>query len=317
MDRRSSLWDAGKREIEAAGLSHEWWVDAWLDGVRRSGMLSGFTAVEASTVLLVAIRCLGQLCRVSPPDAAVPVGRAELASLLTGSPHGLDDGTILAAVVLRGVALATGLPPPSTPTERRAVWGSVGVMSDEVATTVLTLGLRPLGDQVEATALRRRSEGGLETHLTLRDLRRLDWVLAPETTIFVCQNPSVLETAMDRASPHAVICTQGSPTVVLTALLDALVAGGAALQYRADFDWHGLTMTNRIMGRYHGQPWRMEVADYEEAVERAVRRAVDLPALAGPPVMAAWDADLTATMARYGRAADEELLLDLLVADLV
>jgi uncharacterized protein (TIGR02679 family) len=151
----------------------------------------------------------------------------------------------------------------------------------------------------------------------LRDLRRVeDWV-GKGTAVWVCENPRVLEAAMDALTKAVVVCTAGNPTVVVTALLDRLVADGAVLHYRGDFDWAGLTIANRIVTTYHARPWRMGTADYEAALVATGAVLVELPPLEGRSVEAVWDDELTAAMRKAGKAIHEEVLLDLLVADLL
>ncbi|MDQ6615329.1 MAG: TIGR02679 domain-containing protein [Actinomycetota bacterium] len=59
---------------------------------------------------MTAIRCLARL-----PGADARCGRTELANQVAGSSHALDDGRLVAALVLRGVALRSGADPPETP----------------------------------------------------------------------------------------------------------------------------------------------------------------------------------------------------------
>lgn len=312
-EERAAVWAAVRQAVRREGLVDRPWVEPWLEGLRRSGVLSRLAGPRAQSVLHSAVRCLAVL---PGPDGTADVGRGELATRVTGDAHGLDDGSVLAAVVLRAAALLAGVPQPETPRERRAVWRAVGVLPDEVSATVLTLGLLPLGEDPAAVALRRRTEHGWEAHVTLRDLRRLEWRLAAGTEVSVCENPRVLESAMDAGSRAPVVCTQGNPTVVVTALLDVLVAGGGKLRYHGDFDWAGVAIANRMVVKHGCHPWRMSPADYEEALARAGRLASDLPLLEGASVAAVWDEDLAVAMARRRRAVHEELVLDLLLHDL-
>jgi hypothetical protein len=73
-------------------------------------------------------------------------GRGELAERVTGTAHGLDDGTLLARIVLRAIARLLEVPPPRDARSRRELWEAAGVAVDRVSTTVLTYGLAPLGD---------------------------------------------------------------------------------------------------------------------------------------------------------------------------
>jgi hypothetical protein len=82
----------------------------------------------------------------------------ELASTVTGTAHGLDDGKLAAALVLRAIAEAAGEPTPSSPSERRALWETVGVTKDQVSGTVMAWGLRPPGEHRWSTMMTDRTE---------------------------------------------------------------------------------------------------------------------------------------------------------------
>jgi uncharacterized protein (TIGR02679 family) len=95
-----------------------------------------------------------------------------------------------------------------------------------------------------------------------------------------------------------------------------LGAGGAALAYRGDFDWPGIAIANRMMGRYDARPWRMTATDYEQHVAIVRDRGTPLQSLIGPPVDAVWDPELAPTMTALNAAVQEESALELLLADL-
>jgi uncharacterized protein (TIGR02679 family) len=224
---------------------------------------------------------------------------------------------VLGALVVRALALRLDVSPPRSAAERRELWARGGVLSDEVSTTVLALGLQPEGDAAVAKAVRMRSEAGCEAHLTLRDLRRLGRVVEAGTVVFVCENPRVLEAAMDAGARAVVVCTAGNPTLVATTLLERLVADGARLGYHGDFDWAGIGIANRVITACGASPWRMAAEDYREALAVTVADGVEVVRLEGRPVVAAWDPGLTPAMARAGAAVHEESMLDVLIGDLV
>ena len=78
--------------------------------------------------------------------------------------------------------------------------------------------------------------------------------------MWVCENPRVLEAAMDAGVTAPMVCTMGNPTFVVTSLLERLAGQGAVLHYRGDFDWAGVAIANRIISAYGARPWRMEAA---------------------------------------------------------
>jgi len=306
---RNAVWETARSELSACGMGAAPWVEAWLQNIRPVvGRLPGD---RAAAVVATAVRCFSRLPWDGPQR-----GRTELASSVAGDSHALDDGSVLGALVLRAIAARVGALVPDAAAGRRQLWEQAGVQSDEVSTTVLSLGLRPGGSSATAAAVRARSDAGCESHLTLRDLRRLDRCVAAGTPVWVCENPRVLEAAMDAGSRQVVVCTAGNPTVVVTTLLDRLVADGARLRYRGDFDWPGVAIANRVITTFGAAAWRMGVADYEAALVRAGATLVELAPLEGRPIAAVWEPVLSAAMERAGRVVHEEAILDLLVADL-
>lgn len=317
---QEQVWAAADDAARSTGLARLPWALGWLEETRRGGTLSRLGPGRAAALMAQAITVLAQL-HAPADEAADGPGRAvgsrgELAERVTGTAHGLDDDTLLARLVLRGIARSRGADFPRDARARRELWESAGVATDQVSSTVLTYGLLPLGDDRSARLLRERSLGMAETHLTMRDLRRIQWALAPGSEIFVCENPRVVEAAMDAACRRPLVCTSGNPVTTVLALLDALTGAGARLAYRGDFDWPGIAMANRIIRRYDARPWRMSAADYEEHVRVARDRGTPLQSLSGQPVIAGWDPELTSAMQALGVGVQEESALELLLLDL-
>jgi uncharacterized protein (TIGR02679 family) len=314
-DAAARVWAAGRQAVHEAGLAAAPWAEPWFAELRRSGVLARVPPERAERALGTAVVCLRSLPAVCGAPAC---DRRDLASVATGGAHGLDDGTLLAAIVLRAAAAATGRPYPASAAERRALWRAVGVLTDEVSTTVLTAGLGTSAPGKGGQSwLDDRTAAGWESHLTIRDLRRLDIRPPASGPVHVCENPRVLEAALDAGRRAALVCTQGQPVVAVTALLDHLARAGAELRYHGDFDWPGVTIANGLVKAYGCRPWRFGAADYLAALARLAPVVAELAALDGAPVTASWDVHLTAEMASAGRAVHEELVLADLIADVV
>jgi uncharacterized protein (TIGR02679 family) len=322
---REQVWVAADDAIGAAGLAESPWASAWLEEIRRGGALARLPPDRAVSLVAQAVSVLSRLVPPVQPDSLPShpapqvqpgIGRGELAERVTGTAHGLDDDTVLARLVLRGLARSRDEEFPADARGRRELWQAAGVATDQVWSTALTYGLMPLGDDWPARMLRERSHAQAETHLTMRDLRRIQWRLPPATEIFVCENPRVVEAAADAACRRPLVCTSGNPSTTVLALLDLLAAAGARLAYRGDFDWPGVAMANRILGRYDARPWRMAAADYEQHVQAARDRATPLQPLSGQPVTAEWDPELAPAMQALAVGVQEESALELLLADL-
>lgn len=309
--RRDLLRDQADAALTAAGLGGCGWAPEWLDSLWRSGLTARLTSEEVRRVVGQATTALG----LTVGEHAGTWSRGELAHRVTGTAHGLDDDTPLTRLVLRGLALALhGTPDyPSGAEERRALWDAAGVAGDTVATTVLTYGLRPVGEEW----LRLRADAGAETHLTLREIRRLAPLRFTPQTVYVCENPRVLEAAADSGARRAMVCTMGNPRTVTLALLDALRASpGVELAYHGDFDWPGVAIAERVMRRYHARPWRFAATDYQRAVVQARERGTPHQPLAGRATDTFWDPALAAAMTATGVAVHEEAVIDDLLPDL-
>ncbi|WP_128802517.1 MULTISPECIES: TIGR02679 family protein [unclassified Streptomyces] len=311
--RREQVWSSLASSLDTSPLAAQEWPRQWYDLLRRTGVPKGVTPEAAIWTLQQAVRILTTLLG---PERGSTLGRGELAAMATGSAHGLDDGTWLARLVQRGVALAHGTEFPDDAAGRRALWRLVSVTPDEVSSTVLTYGLRPDGEGWRERALRERADHHAEVHVTPRDLHDLRLQLPAGTLIHICENPRVVEAAADAACVQPLVCTSGSAATVVFTLLDALAATGCRFAYHGDFDWPGIALANRVIRRYEARPWRMGTADYEHLAARS--QAEDIPQLAldGQPVDAGWDSDLAPAMTALGVALHEEATLDLLVADL-
>ncbi|WP_055546296.1 TIGR02679 family protein [Streptomyces sp. NBRC 110028] len=311
--RREMVWSAVTDSLEASPLKTEAWARQWYDGLRRVGVPRGITPEAAVRTLQQAVRVLALL--LGPGRSGIR-GRGELAAEVTGSAHGLDDGTWLARLVQRGIALAHDSELPDNAAGRRALWRLAAVTPDEVSSTVLAYGLRPLGDGWRERALRERALHHAETHLTLRDVHVLHLTLPSATMVRICENPRVVEAAADAACSQPLVCTSGSAATAVLTLLDALAAGGCHFAYHGDFDWPGIALANRIIRRYDARPWRLSTEDYEQLATRTQAQGVPQLPLVGEPVTANWDPGLAPAMTGLGIALHEEATLDLLVADL-
>ncbi|MEU2955606.1 TIGR02679 family protein [Streptomyces xanthochromogenes] len=314
--RREQVWSSLASSLDLSPLADQEWPRQWYDLLRRAGVPKGVTPEAAIRTLQQAVQVLTALLGPEGPKRNGTLGRGELAAMATGSAHGLDDGTWLARLVQRGVALAHATKFPDDAAGRRALWRLVSVTPDEVSSTVLTYGLRPEGKGWRERALRERADHHAEVHVTPRDLHGLRLQLPARTLIHICENPRVVEAAADAACVQPLVCTSGSAATVVFTLLDALAVTGCRFAYHGDFDWPGIALANRVIRRYEARPWRMGSADYEHLAARSQAEGIPQLALDGQPVDADWDSDLAPAMTALGVALHEEATLDVLVTDL-
>lgn len=278
-------------------------LQGWVARLRSDGLvrrLAG-TPDAAADLLARAATALSSL----PVEPAVSL--PTFASQLLGEAHALDDGTPLCTLTLSGARALTGFPDGSGAQWRREAWASVGLLRDELSSTVLTLNLRG------TPALDWMAEAGEPAVLTLRQLTRCP-PLSASPTVWICENPAVLAAAADThgADSAPLVCLQGQPSAAALTLLRHLHALGAHLYYHGDFDWGGLRIAAALLRRVPWSPWRYTAADYRAAVGT-------LPA--GPPLTgvraeAPWDPELAGALEGAGVRVEEEAVLDDLLSDL-
>jgi uncharacterized protein (TIGR02679 family) len=282
------------RDGRYAGAS---WYEEWLEGLRCDGTLT--RVIRSGTSFAELIRVLDELPAADEPLPA-------FADRVLDDTKALTDGP-LRGLVLRAVACWQGLPVPANAQQERALWESVGVVPDDLASQVLVLNVPASGGPV-GSWLTAASRDGIPLRITLYQLRLGSLRLHVEE-IFVCENPAVLRTAVRFGTgTRPLICTEGVPSAATHALLAA--APHAVIRWRNDFDWPGVRLTAAALNRYpQAVPWRMGAADYGAAAGSG-------PALLGTAVETPWDPVLQEDMRRNGRAVMEERLIDPLLRDL-
>jgi len=272
---------------------------AWLEAARTFGRLGPRDA----DLVAAALRVLERL------PAGRPVDRSVLAAeLFDGRPHALDSDTPLERLARCMLAACRGIDDSARP---RAAWGASGVEIDATSTTVLTLGLAPLGDERIERAL--RAQIGRHVVLTLGQLQAgaPRW---PAQDVFVCENPSVLraaESALGERCPP-LVCGAGWPTDAVRLLLEQLRAAGAALRYHGDFDLSGVAIFRLLEREVGVQPWSYDAVAYAAALASCAGR--DLPRVR--TIARFRPGTLESALSTSGREIPEELVIDELLRGL-
>ncbi|MFI1580985.1 TIGR02679 family protein [Embleya sp. NPDC020630] len=281
----------------------------WAADIRASGLVrrvcGGPEAAHRTLTDVAAV--LGEL-----PVEGEPIG--VFAARVRADAHALDEDRSLTTLVFGAARVLGGIPAGSGAEWRRAVWAAVGLLKDDLSSTVLTLGLP--GDDASPTgrALAILGAAGQPAVLTLRQLAGDPPAALPaRAVVFVCENPAVVAAAAHGigADCPPLVCVSGQPGTAAVRLLAALTADGAVVRAHGDFDWGGLRIVSGLAARVRVQPWRYRASDYLTAV--AARPGTPLT---GAPTTAAWDPELADAMRDVGRRVEEETVLDDLLADL-
>lgn len=282
----------------------------WAAGLRNAGTVRR-VARDPDT----AAGLLQQLAAVlaTLPTEPEPVGR--FAERVLGSAHGLDADRSLSGLVFGAARALGGVGDGEGAAWRREVWASVGLLRDELSSTVLVLNLPATTDTPTGRML--AGMAGEPAVLTLRQLRRPPRLRGGHTasrhTVSICENPVVVAEAADSLGTTAgpLVCIGGQPGVAAMTLLHGLAEGGARMRYHGDFDWGGLRIGNVVFGRLPAEPWRFDAAAYRHAAAQGAGRP-----LTGEPTACTWDPELGDAMRGTGHAVEEERVLDELLADL-
>lgn len=245
-----------------------------------------------------------------PGQSRPGVRLAQLAASALDNAHALDYREELGRAVSRLIALAHGLPRPlRAGRDWRRAWSAAGVRCDGVSSRVLVLNLPLRGDNPAARCS--AAVPGEPLWLSLRAITG-DWTVPTGTSVFVCENPTVLEAAADELGPRCppLICTDGIPSLAALDLIAGLAATGCAINVRADIDDAGFVVVEQVRSvAPAATPWRYDATSYTQHL--------------GLTGIAAADGDeetrlrqLRELYARHRIPLHEEALLDQLLTDL-
>ena len=283
-------------------------LEPWLEHVRAGGLVRRLAGGSSETgrELLDAVAAVVAALPVSPGESL-----SAFAARVCGRAHALGEGAPLATLALGAARALAGLEPPapdeSAAEARREVWAAVGVLCDELSSTVLTLGL-PGDGSATGRILAAAFECREPVWLTLRQLVRApaQWRVDDVRSVLTVENPSVIAIAADTLGPRCppLVCTNGQPRAATIVLLRALAAAGVELRHHGDFDWSGITIGNLLQRRLPIVPWHFD----REAYLHAVSSHPGTAPLVGVPVTPSWDPELERAMRTEGRQVEEELV---------
>ncbi|GAA3884331.1 TIGR02679 family protein [Streptomyces sedi] len=282
----------------------------WAARMREEGRIRRLARTPRGARSLVesAVVALGAL----PAVPAVPV--SAFAARVLGDAHALDDGRPLATLVLSGARALAGLEEERGAGPQREAWAAVGLLKDDVSSTVLTLNLRG------TPALDWMADRGEPAVLTLRQLARHPTAPgaagrpAGEARVHVCENPAVLVAGAGAygAECPPMVCVQGQPSTAALTLLRRMCDRGAFLRYHGDFDWGGLRIASTLLRSVPWEPWRFTASHYRAAVAAGASSL----GLTGTPTDAPWDPPLAVALDELGVRVEEEAVLGDLLSDL-
>lgn len=277
-----------------------------MNWVRRC-QARGLTGGSVATTRAVLADALAVLAALPAGGLQLPV----LADRILHDPHALDPGSPVTPFVLSALAVRFDRPFAQSAAERRRLWEQAGISENELSSTVLVAGLRPMGDSALATVLNTWADAAQATVLTLFQLRDLDSLRIAESSVWVVENPTVLELFVRRFGVRCppCVCISGWPSAAALRLLGAL--RDVQLRYHGDVDGDGLRIAQHLFTHTAAEPWRLSAADYLSAL--GDRHGGGLAGRISPTP---WDPALAVAMSERGIAVYEEEVADVLAADL-
>ncbi len=315
-------WNDALASARSSPLAAHAWYAAWLKSISRDGTVGRVIRQGRPDVISQAAAVLEHLSEHDAPPGpdellvghyrseAARVTLPSLGAAVIGDESALAD-SLLAGLVLRGLAEREGVRPPADREAEEALWNVAGVVADELASQVLVLNVKAGGEPL-GRWLTEAAESGQPFRVTLRQLastQLLPWAI----DVFVCASSALLRAAADKlgANSPALVCTEGEPSVACMQLLQAAASSGSTVHWHSDFSWAGLRSTTIAVRRLKAQPWLMGAADYAEALASG-----GTDPLLGGVEESPWDPRLAEIMRMSGRAVGEERLVGRLLAEL-
>ena len=308
LDAESPLIDRpAERSAEKAAVGRAWeQIHTILAAPEHQQWLELITAARVTTTDLTSGRMhdVARVLAELPAQGASPV---ELAEHALGDTKALTD-TPLRRRVLRLLAAARGIDPPSTGAERAALWEQFGVLDSGLVSRVLTLGVRLEGHPAAVAISGAAADAGIHQVWTLGQLRTWAATLAAGE-VYVCENPTVVQAAERElgAQCRPLVCTEGQPSEAVRKLMST---ARGTVHWRGDFDWTGLRTTGRACAEFDATPWLMDAATYREALRRGDSETLKA---ADTRAESPWDPELAEAVETSGRAVMEERLIPELV----
>ncbi|WP_329243147.1 TIGR02679 domain-containing protein [Actinoallomurus sp. NBC_01490] len=229
--RRRDLWDYATRTLHR--------VPGLVARLRAAGVAEDDTA----TRFLID----GLAYALDRLPAHPPVSLPKLAHDCTGDPHYFDLDTLNGARLVTAIAELASCPEPTRPDLIRALLLRHGVIADRLSATVLLHRVNTIGD---GPIDRRLRDSPNPVPLTLLDLTLTPPTFAPDQTLTIVENPSVLEAALLLPDPPPLACTSGQLGSVDHALLQLATDQNIPLRYAGDLDDHGLRIAANVTETY-------------------------------------------------------------------
>lgn len=265
--------------MQCTGIREEDWVRELED--TRSGMYfylrkryreAGKNMEEVQRLVRLGIQVLRQL----PYRQGRMEYLAVFAALLTGDPHGFDEGTKDGAFLRmlvewdtkqRNIRIEASTLFPALRKQR--LYLTVGILRDDVSNYVMVSGMQAWKkDGSMHTGMEGFRRDGDPVQVPLSVVAGWQRVACPDQEMYIVENPSVFAMLCRKwRGKRACMCMNGQPRLSSVLLLDLLAEAGTKIYYAGDFDPEGLLIAQKVKQYYRGEAvyWQMSVPVYERS----------------------------------------------------
>lgn len=192
------------------------------------------------------------------------------ASSITRDPHMFDIGTLCGTLLLDAICTVQGLGGYSSNEDRAEILYRSGILMDEVSNYITLSGLIAYKDGDIHPVWEGAYREGEILQIPLMNIHSIDSVISPIGKVFVVENPGVFSAIVDAFDDYVppLICTYGQVKLASLLILDRLAGGGCEIYYSGDFDPEGISIADRLYGRYTSSMtmWRYTIEDYKRAL---------------------------------------------------
>ncbi len=219
---------------------------------------------------------------------------------------------------------------------RRRLFRRVGLMDDDISSSVATFGLtlrkqahervsddvhegKPASESCESALRHPATEFGHLVVLTLRHLEQ-NWEWDCRRPLYVVENPSVFSAIIDAWEAHRTLpvpqlaLLSGQPSVAAIRFLEQWEGQGGIFYYNGDFDWKGMEIACRLRRMFPRsfRPWRFDSVTYSWYSD-VQKCPVPLPhQQALRSLIVPWDEKLPEQIAEGGCLYQEQIVADLI-----
>ncbi len=319
-EKLESFWNHVKSWVEEHDLRA---ASYWIDNMRQQKN-SAYSYVNSlwKKEEKGAENILKSVCRaisyISLPEME-EIQLAVLAAKVSGNPHFFDRGRPASQLLIQAVCEKSSLEMPKNAEEIQKIYETVGIILDEISSTVTVYGIHMVKSGKMYTPLEESEALGEAMTLSLANLRDAEKIYSHNGVVLVVENEMVYCHLLEKCVKNkiSIICTSGQLSRAAQKVLQMLCKEGNVLYYSGDIDPEGLKIADNIWKKYTKQfrLWRMSEEDYFKCVSEegiSEQRLEKMSSIQNPDLFKTCGA-----VRKKKKAGYQENIIELLEEDLV